>query len=232
MRREATKDDRLLLTVSKNLLIIIHMETRTRKSSPERREQIVRAVLRIIGESGITAFTTTTLAREVGVTSGALFRHFATRDEILRESVRYAADRIDQTFPDNSLPAAERLVQLARNRVRVLGSEPGIVWLLRSEQAYLALPSDAVTLLQICVKRSRQFVLDAIREGVSQGSIRDDIEPEILLVLVMGTIHSLFGMPGAGRSAKGKHPQDPDRILAALMKLIAPGQTTDRPNQN
>ena len=44
------------------------MKTTLRKKSVDRREEIVKAVLSIIGERGITALTTTTLASEVGVT--------------------------------------------------------------------------------------------------------------------------------------------------------------------
>lgn len=199
-----------------------------RKTSAERREEIAHAVLRIIGEQGITSFTTTALAKEIGVTSGALFRHFASRDEILQEAVRYAVVKIEETFPDRSLPATVRLVQLARNRVRLLGSEPGIVWLLRSEQAHLTLPKSAVKLLDSLIKRSRQFLLDAIREGGRQGTIRDDIKPDILLVLVMGTIHALLGMPGIRRPSTRRRSPDPDLILSALMRMIAPGQTTKK----
>ncbi len=202
-----------------------------RKTTAERREQIAQAVLRIIGEQGITSFTTTALAKEIGVTSGALFRHFASREEILQETVRYAVVKIEETFPDSSLPATERLIQIARNRVRLLGSEPGIVWLLRSEQAHLNLPKGAIDLLGSLIKRSQKYLLDAIREGGKQGTIRDDVQPDILLVLVMGTIHALLGMPGIRRPSTRRHSPDPDVVLSALMRLIAPGQTTKKENQ-
>ena len=207
---------------------MISMAALVRKTSAERREEIAHAALRIIGEQGITSFTTTALAKEIGVTSGALFRHFASRDEILQEAVRYAAVKIEETFPDRSLPATVRLVQLARNRVRILGSEPGIVWLLRSEQAHLILPKGAIDLLDSLIKRSQQYLLDAIREGGRQGTIRDDIKPDILLVLVMGTIHTLLGIPGIRRPPTRRRSPDPDLIISALMRMIAPGQTTNK----
>ena len=195
--------------------------TRTRKPTAERREDIAKAVLRIVGERGLTALTTTAVAEEVGVTSGALFRHFASREEILDEVVRHAVERIEGTFPDPSLPPLERLLGLARNRVRLLGSEPGLAWLLLSDQASLALPADAVERLRGLVERSRRFLLDALRDGVRDGTIRDDIEPEVLLVPVMGTVHALVGMRGVHRGAARRN-RGPDRVFAALRRLIAP----------
>ena len=179
----------------------------------------MQAVLRIIGERGLTELSTSNLAEEVGVTTGALFRHFATREEMLKGAADYALARINETFPDPYLPPLERLLQLATNRVRMLGSNPGMAWLLRSEQAYLTLPADSVSELRALVRRSRRFLLEALHDGVAQGQIRSDIAPEDMLVPVMGTIHALIGMPGAHRS---RRKPDHERILAALLTMLAP----------
>ena len=198
------------------------MRSTRRKPAAERREDIARAVLRIIGERGLTSLTTATLASEVGVTTGALYRHFASLDEILIETVRFGVERIEATFPDPSLPPLDRLLALARNRVRLLGDDPGLAWLLRSEQAYLTLPEDAVRRLCDVVRRSRLFLLGTLREGAEGNSIRGDIEPELLLVPVLGTIHAVIG---AGRTqrqlSRGKQP-DPERVLYALARLLEP----------
>ena len=139
------------------------MRSTTRKPTGKRREEIARAVLRIIGEQGLTSLTTATLAAEVGVTTGALYRHFASLDEILAETVRLGVERLEATFPDESLPPLDRLVALARNRVRLLGNDPGLAWLLRSEQAYLTLPTDAAERLREIAGRSREFLLRTLR---------------------------------------------------------------------
>ena len=197
------------------------MATRARKSSTERRDQIAAAVLDIIGRRGLTALTMSTLAAEIGVTSGALFRHFDSRDDILRHVVRCAVARIDRTFPDETLPPRERLFTLARNRIRLLGPEPGLAWLLRSEQAYLTLPQDAVGELRDVARRSRRFLLKAIRDGAAVGSIRSDIPPDVLLIPIIGTIHALIGTPSASQHATGKQHGNPSRVLAALERMIA-----------
>lgn len=201
------------------------MATRTRRSSAERREEIATAALYIIGRRGLTSLTMTTLAAEIGVTSGALFRHFESRDDILREVVRHAVDKIDRTFPDGSIPPVERLFTLARNRIRLLGPDPGLAWLLRSEQAYLTMPDDAVEELRNVARRSRRFILKAIREGVAEGSIRADIPPEVLLVPIIGTIHAMIGTPGIAMHAEGKQDRNTPRVLAALQRMITtPGR--------
>lgn len=204
------------------------MSPRVRKPSAERREEIVRAALQIIGRRGLSSLTTAALAEAVGVTSGALFRHFASLEEILREVARWAVERIEETFPDPALPPLERLLGLARNRVRLLSTDPGLAWLLRSEQADRALPAEAVARLRELVRRSQRYLTDALREGAAQGSVRDDIEPELLLVPVMGTIHALVGMPGVHRAARRARRPTPERVLAALERLLMPPRHSRR----
>lgn len=207
------------------------MATRTRKSGSERREETARAVLRILGEEGITALTTSALAAEVGLTSGALFRHFPSRDAMLDEAVDYALAKVEATFPDAAPAPLDRLLQLAENRIRVLGSDEGIAWLFRSEQVHHCLPPDAIRKLADIARRSKAFVLEALTEGAAQGSIRGDIAPEVLLVPVMGTIHALIGMEGIHDTAIRSGQVGPGQVLSALQCLLSPpgGRLTDTP---
>ncbi len=80
------------------------MVSHTRKPSKERQREIVLAVLRIIGGRGISSLTTATIAAEIGVTSGALFRHYDSLDDIFRAVLHYAQTTIETTFPDPTLP--------------------------------------------------------------------------------------------------------------------------------
>src|SRR5690606_31806288 len=131
--------------------------------------------------------------------------------------------RIDATFPDVGLPPVERIVCLARSRVLLLGENPGLAWMLRSEQALLVLPADFVRELRARARRSRQFLLRALQDAAEQGDIRDDIDAETLLVPVLGTIHAMIGMPGTRRATATEH------ILSALVKLLQPIEDRSKP---
>ncbi|MGD8412592.1 MAG: TetR/AcrR family transcriptional regulator [Candidatus Latescibacterota bacterium] len=204
----------------------------TRKPGAERREEIFQAVFRIVGERGVTSLTTTALAEEIGVSTGALFRHFRSRDAILQEAVEYALVRIEETFPPAHLPPVERMLRLARNRVHLFESDPGLGWLVRSEQAYLTLPAGAVKRLRALVERSTDYIREAIRDGVAQGSIRSDIEPEALLIVVMGTVHALVGGSGMHRRSVRQRSRNRDRVLAALARLLSPDGARETDGSN
>ena len=203
------------------------MVSGTRKSGAERREETARAVLRILGEKGIAALTTTALADKVGVSSGALFRHFPSRDAMLDEAVAYALNRVEATFPDETLAPLARLMRLARDRIEVMGSDAGVAWLFVSEQAGQCLPPQAMRDLRDMAQRSREFVLSALRDGVLDGSIRGDIDPEILLVPVLGTIHALIGLEGIHDTTVRPRTVSAESVLGALKILLSPPALPD-----
>jgi AcrR family transcriptional regulator len=197
------------------------MKIQTRKNTVERKKEIVDAVLRIIGERGLTSLSTKTIAEEVGVTTGALFRHFPSLQEILREVTRFAISQIEDTFPDESIAPLERIKLLAKNRIMLLNSCNGLAWLLKSEQAFLTLPMDSVESLRSMMKQSKRFLLKSIKDGISEGSIRNDIEPEILIVPIMGTIHSMIGMPRMKNSSHKKQLSEINKVLNGLEIMIS-----------
>ncbi len=51
--------------------------TPNRRSHEERRVEIADAALRLIATEGIASLTVATLANELGLTGGALYRHFS-----------------------------------------------------------------------------------------------------------------------------------------------------------
>ena len=196
------------------------MVSHARKPSKERQREIILAVLRISGERGVSSLTAAAIATEIGVTSGALFRHYESLDEIYRAVLHYAKTTIETTFPDVALPPIERLFTFTRNRVQLLGASPGLAWLMRSEQADGVFPSDAVAILWDITRRSREFIQHALLEGVDDGTIRDDIDSDVLLLLITGTMHALIGIPGIRQTAEGAQANLPSRVLLAMEQLL------------
>jgi AcrR family transcriptional regulator len=198
------------------------MPTATRKPSSVRRREIAEAALRVIGERGATSLTAASLAREVGLTAGALFRHFATIADILAAAVDVAIESVEATFPAADLPPLERLRTLALRRIELIGGTPGLAWLLLSDQVYLCVPAAAVTRLRALVQRSREYLLAGIREGIAQGALRADLEPETMLPIFTGTVHALIVARGVhGDVQSSSQSPAPERTVDALFTLLA-----------
>ena len=183
-----------------------------------KRAEIADAALRIIETRGIAALTTSALATELGVSSGAPFRHFANREEILEAVTLRVEELVLGTFPPETDPPLDRLQALLRARARVVGGRRGIGRLMFSEQFALALPEAAAARLRSVVVQTRAFLLGALEEGQREGVIRGDLTAEALLSVVFGMLMQLVHAQAAGQG----RAQDADETCATLLALLQP----------
>ena len=65
-----------------------------RRPSAETSAAIRRAALRCFARSGVDGSTTRDIAEEMGFTEGALYRHFASKDEIARSVFEECAAKL------------------------------------------------------------------------------------------------------------------------------------------
>lgn len=60
-----------------------NQEIRTKKTVKERRQDILEAALIVFAGNGYNGATTAEIARAAGIAEGTIFRHFATKKELL-----------------------------------------------------------------------------------------------------------------------------------------------------
>ncbi len=100
-----------------------------RKPTDVRRTEIADAALNVVATRGIAALTTRVLADAVGLTTGALFKHFASRDALFLGMAERVSDLLHATYPDEALPPRERLVRLAHSRLSLVSDSAGVLTL-------------------------------------------------------------------------------------------------------
>lgn len=189
-----------------------------RLSSEDRRAQITDATLALIAQRGIASLTTSAVAAEVGLTTGALFRHFASLDEVLDSVGARVVELLRATHPPADLPPLERLERFFEARTALARARPGIPRLVLSEQLTHALPDGARRALRQALRETHAFVEAALRDAQEEGSARADVPPEALAVIVIGAmqmlvLHAELRRKGAV-SARALHD--------ALMRLVRP----------
>lgn len=191
-----------------------------RRASELRRAELTDAALRIVATKGIAALTTRALAAEVGLTTGAIFRHFASLDALLEAVVARVEAVLEATYPAASLPPIERLERFVAARSAAVGQELGILRLVLSEQFMLALPKGGGERLAACVEQTRAFVLACLREGQASGELRDDVAAEALAPIVMGTVQML-ALSQAKARPRGAEARAVSRGLLVLLRAPA-----------
>lgn len=177
------------MVVSNDLLTTMPTKPHSsRKPTDERRREVADAALEIIAQKGISTLTTASIARAVGLTPGALFRHFASIEEILVLAVDRAVDELDRTYPAEALSPTERITAFIEARIALATRKLGIPRLVLSDQFAHALPTPARQALRRAIERSRTFVAEAIAEGQRDGVVRADLDAGALALVVLGTV--------------------------------------------
>jgi AcrR family transcriptional regulator len=83
----------------------------------ERRSDIVRAIIKVVGEGGLAGATVRSIAREGGFSSGVIAHYFSNKDEMVRYAFEFVADRVFRRI-DARLKQAKGV-----DRVRVILEE-------------------------------------------------------------------------------------------------------------
>lgn len=190
-----------------------------RRTHAERRPEIADAALRLIATRGVHELTVASLARELGLTGGALYRHFESTAEILEVAAARIAELLAATLPDPALPPLEWLEAFVRSRAKAVGGQAGVGRLLMSEQFALAMPKRALESLRGAVRQTVQAVSATIARGQAAGVIRRDLEALALVPVVLGAVQVLAL---AQSSAFQTRLTDPERTWSTLETLIAP----------
>lgn len=189
-----------------------------RRSHEERRTEIADAALRIIATRGISALTVATLAQELGLTGGALYRHFESTEEILGAVAARAVELVDSTLPGADLAPLEWLERFVESRAKTVGGHPGLARLLVSDQLAMALPPAALAHVQGAVRRTFASIEHALRRGQELGVIRDDVDARDLVPIVAGTVQ-LLALARAG--SHQSRVVVPSKAWSTLRTLLA-----------
>lgn len=196
----------------------------TRRTSETRQVELIDAALHIIATRGITALSTRALAEQVGLTTGAIFRHFASLEALLDAVVSRVESVLESTYPPDGLSPTERLGRFIENRSSAVANQLGILRLVLSDQFQLALPEEGSKRLSACVVRTRAFITACLRDGQTSGEFRADLPPESLAPIVMGTVQVLALVPAESR----KRPAESRAIRRSLLALLAPVEPPNR----
>lgn len=159
----------------------------------ERRAATVEAVINLAAEQNPSDITTTAIAQRMGLTQGALFRHFPTKDAILESVMAWVAERLlartDKAAQGAASPVAA-LEAVFMAHIDFVSEHPGVPRLLFGElqRPGGTLPKKmAQTLVQHYGERLRRL----LEAGMRQGELDAKLDVGAASVLFIGSIQGL-----------------------------------------
>lgn len=144
------------------------------------RARLIDAAIERFAADGLGA-SFDAVAADVGVTKGALYHHFGSKEGLVeavyREAVRRHAARVIEASADGT--GRERLLTLIDASARLYSSRTPFYRLLISLHITAAMERPALAEIARRVQRNqRDFMIDLVRQGQRDGSIRPELDAE------------------------------------------------------
>lgn len=159
----------------------------------ERRAETVQAVVELAATQNPKEITTAAIAKHMGVTQGALFKHFPSKESILEAVMEWVAEhlltRVDQAAAAAPSPLAA-LEAIFMTHIHFVSEHPGVPRMLFGELQNQndSLPKKmAQTLLRRYGERLRQL----LEAGKAQGELAAGLDIEAATVSFIGSIQGL-----------------------------------------
>jgi len=162
-----------------------------RKATNVRQSEIVDAAIRIIAREGPRNFTAKRVATEVGITPGAVFRHFDTMADIVDKASERIGKILAGDFPTGIENPLERLHCFFVNRTKTIAAHQHMSRLLLSDHLAQAAGSKSGDRLRVFKRRSRDFVVECLTDAARSGILAPGVKPEAGAIVVLGAVLAL-----------------------------------------
>ena len=162
-------------------------------SADERRAATVDAVVELAAKQNPSEITTTAIAKHMGVTQGALFKHFPTKDAILQAVMEFVAERllsrVDKAARGAPTPVAA-IEAIFMAHIDFVVENPGVPRMMFGELQH-AKTTAPKRMAQTLIRRYGERLHDIIEEGKAAGELLETLDTSAAAILFIGTIQGL-----------------------------------------
>lgn len=164
-----------------------------RLSTEERQAEIVAAALRLSRDGSPALVTTSDIASAVGVTQGAVFRHFPTKEAIWVAAMGWVREQLLAALTQAAQAAPTPLASLEAvfdAHVAFVASHPGVPRLIFHE---LQQPVDSAVKQEVrtLLQAYRKLLTGLLGAAAAHGQVPGDLDREAAATLFVGIIQGL-----------------------------------------
>jgi AcrR family transcriptional regulator len=170
------------------------MSTRPRNlPADERRAVTVAAVIDLAALQNPSEITTAAIAQQMGLTQGALFRHFPDKDAIWAAVMAWVAERllerIDRSAAGLDSPLAAMQAMFI-SHVEFVCEHPGVPRMLFGE-LQRATPTPAKRMVQTLLMHYRERLQRLLAAGIAAGELASTLDTNAAASLFIGSVQGL-----------------------------------------
>ncbi|NIR58393.1 MAG: TetR/AcrR family transcriptional regulator [Gammaproteobacteria bacterium] len=151
-------------------------------------QRILAAATRLFGERGYDSVSVTAIAAEAGVSKANIFHHFKSKRELYLSVLRAACAESAALLEEGEGTGrgfAERLARFLDGHLAHVYQHAGLTRLILRELIEDE-PGSGQELAEEALGHSFTRLVALLRDGQAQGALREDIDPAMLALLMVG----------------------------------------------
>lgn len=182
-----------MLVTTHSLSSIVFLMTRKNLPAAQRRDMTVETVVDLAATNNPAEITTGQIAEHMGLSQGALFRHFPTKDAVWGAVMVWTADqltqRLDKALAKEASPLSA-LEAMFMAHVGFVAARPGVPRIMFGELQRTG-DTAAKRGARALMDGYRTRVMGLVERGKTEGSLPGDLDTEAAAILFVGTIQGL-----------------------------------------
>jgi len=186
-----------------------------------RQQEIIDVSLELISTTGIQGFTIKNLAKKIGISEPAIYRHYENKISILLAILDYFKSRSESLFvkqvneSDSSLVRIEKIFQ---GHFNAFEKTPSLVNVIFSEEIFRNEPILQERITDI-MDRNSGVIKAIVAEGQARGEIKAEIESKYLTLIILGSLRMMVKRWQMGDKSFN-HSEEVSKLFNTIKNLI------------
>jgi AcrR family transcriptional regulator len=156
----------------------------------DRQKEIIDVSLHLIAESGIQGLTIKNLAKKIGFSESAIYRHYENKIQILVAILNFFKENTERLFTSELNADGDTLTKINHllfNQFKIFSASPSLVAVIFSEELFR---NEAILMEKVSEIMNNNFdtLTQIIKSGQEKSELRADVGAEHLAVVIMGSL--------------------------------------------
>lgn len=190
----------------------------------ERQLQIIEKAIELIAEKSIQELTIKNLSKKLGVTDGAIYRHFDSKTEIMLGILRVFQSRAKFCMEQSctsKIPALEKIQTIFQNNFEYFVKFPSVTAVIFSESIF---QNDSLLTQEVhqLLAMHEKALSCALQQGQANGEICTLIPEKDLIRIIIGAMRYTVTKWRLSNCSFDLI-EEGSQVLGSLKKLLTPG---------
>jgi TetR/AcrR family transcriptional regulator, fatty acid metabolism regulator protein len=158
-------------------------------STSKRQQEIIESAGKILMEKGIKGLTTKNLAKEIGFSESALYRHFKNKEDIVLLLISFLSNNINSRFNtilNSEINAEKKYVALFKSQFQFFKTNPHFIVIVLSD-GLMDNSEDIKTSIKKLIETNFGAIKRIMIEGQDSNLFNQEMEAENLVHFAMGS---------------------------------------------